>query len=79
VLALQATHVQDRETRHLKIPGFNIIDYRGHHKYRLSPYVNQKIEKTNMVPIPENEHSIGTHIEKSHNLQRIQTTPEKVV
>jgi len=62
VLALQETHVPDGETRRLKISGFNMIDYRGHHKHGLATYVNKNIEETNVVSIAGNEHSIGTRI-----------------
>jgi len=33
VLALREIHVPENETRRLKIPGFNIIDYKGHAKH----------------------------------------------
>jgi len=40
VLALQETHVPKNETRGLKIPGFNMIDYKGHAKHELATIKN---------------------------------------
>lgn len=54
VIALQETHVPDGETRRLNITGFNLIDYKSHHKHGLATYVNHKVEETNVVPINGN-------------------------
>lgn len=45
VLALQETHIPENETRRLKIPGFNMIDYKGHAKHGLATYINQNYKE----------------------------------
>lgn len=39
-----------------------MIDYRGHNKYGLTTYVNQKLEESNVTLVAGNEHSIGIRI-----------------
>lgn len=44
VITLQKTHIPESETKRLKNPIFNMVDYKGHHKHKLAMYVSQKIE-----------------------------------
>jgi len=45
VLALQEPHIPENETRRLKIPGFNMIDYKGHAKHGFATYINQNYKE----------------------------------
>lgn len=78
VLIFQETQVLVGETSHLKIPGYSIVDYRGHHKHGLAKYNNQHMEETNMVSSWKCTLDWCSY-RKPHNLQRLQTTPGKVI
>lgn len=41
VLALQETYIPKGETIRLRIPDFNMVDYKRHPKYELATYINQ--------------------------------------
>ncbi|VVC34569.1 Endonuclease/exonuclease/phosphatase [Cinara cedri] len=45
VLAIQETHVPSDKTSRLRVPGFNMVDYKGHAKHGLATYVNQNTKE----------------------------------
>lgn len=55
-LTLEEAHVLDGQIRRLKILGFNLIDYTGHHKRGLATYVNKKNRRNQQLYVPSNAH-----------------------
>lgn len=45
LLAFQETDIPSDNTSRLRIPGFNIVDYKGHAKNGLTTYVNHNVNE----------------------------------
>lgn len=62
MLTIQETHVLERETKRLAIPGFRMIDYIGHNKYGLVTYVNQRLNQQTVQLLEGNEFDIRIRV-----------------
>lgn len=59
ILALQETHLTDMNEWKLKIPGFTIVNSKGHDKFGLAILVKNEMAKEVTENLPEHEFAIG--------------------